>query len=199
LAGIGSEERRARIRGCLTRLPPGFVDIASPFARLFHFRALLELEDPEAERFVFASIRRIWGEMLRRDATTCWEGWSFIPGHYTRSHCHAWSAGPAYLFGAHLLGVRPLEPGFATASVQPHFDTLEWMDGAVPTPHGLIEVHAQGIDGKWRLDISAPREVKIIFRCPKGYTTEAGGDTMQVNSRNRMRVLLVESTKRGMW
>lgn len=172
LAGIGSEERRRRIAACIAELPSGFVDIASPFARLFHFQALLDMDGGELEGRVLPAMREIWGSMLRRGATSCWEGWSFIPGHYTRSHCHAWSASPAYFLGAYVLGLRPIEPGFASALLSPRFDSLSWLEGAVPTPHGLVELKAEAVDGGWKLSVEAPARVKILFRSPPGFRRE---------------------------
>ena len=41
----------------------------------------------------------------------------------------------------HVLGVRPLTPGFARAEVKPFFGRLARLSGSVPTPHGSIEVN----------------------------------------------------------
>jgi len=129
----------------------------------------MDMNGAGSEDRVFSDIRRIWGTMLRHDATTCWEGWSFIPGHYTRSHCHAWSASPAFLIGACLLGVRPLEPGFTKVLIQPYFESLTWFDGAVPTPHGLVELQARFTENEWDLSTEAPLQIEILFRCPRGF------------------------------
>jgi hypothetical protein len=176
LAGCGSVDRRRKMESYLIDLPEGFIDIASPFVRLFHFKALLEMGERGQEERVFDAIRRIWGEMLQHDATTCWEGWSFIPGHYTRSHCHAWSSSPAYFIGAHMLGIRPLEPGFRRALVQPWFGGLTWMDGAVPTPHGPVQLRADARKGAWDILIEAPTQVKVLFRYPAGFFSSDCGD-----------------------
>jgi len=176
VAGVGSEERRREIGTYLVDLPEGFVDIASPFVRLFHFKALLDMERRDLDARVLSSIRSIWGEMLRRGATTAWEGWSFVPGHYTRSHCHAWSSGPAFFFGAYLLGIRPLEPGFAIALISPRFEVLDWLEGAVPTPRGLIEIKAEAIEGGWEIRVEAPKDIVLEFKPPPGLEIADGAD-----------------------
>ena len=42
------------------------------------------------------------------------------------------------------LGVTPAEPGYTIARVAPRLGGLQWTKGKVPTPHGLIAVHATG-------------------------------------------------------
>ena len=39
---------------------------------------------------------------------------------YWRSLCHAWSAHPVLEFQQSILGVRPVEPGFARVAIRPH-------------------------------------------------------------------------------
>jgi hypothetical protein len=43
----------------------------------------------------------------------------------------------------HVLGVQPAEPGFAVARINPHLGYLEWAEGKVPCPAGLIEVRVE--------------------------------------------------------
>ena len=41
---------------------------------------------------------------------------------------------------SYVLGVQPVDPGYATFTVAPHFGSLTWAKGAVPTPYGQIFV-----------------------------------------------------------
>lgn len=91
-------------------------------------------------------MRSYYGQMLRSGATTTWEivdrrepGIDHI-NVAGRSHCHGWSAGPAYLLPAHILGVTPTTPGFRTVEIRPALGDLAWAEGVVPTPHGDIQV-----------------------------------------------------------
>lgn len=60
---------------------------------------------------------------------------------YGNSLCHAWAgAAPVMLLSRGVLGVEPLEPGFALCRVTPSTAGIASGYGAVPTPHGLIEV-----------------------------------------------------------
>ena len=79
--------------------------------------------------------------MLRQGATSFWEtrhGEADFAG--AGSLCHGWSAIPAYFYGAYVLGVRPVEPGFAAFTIHPVRSSLQEARGTVPTPYGDIEV-----------------------------------------------------------
>jgi alpha-L-rhamnosidase len=79
-----------------------------------------------------------WWPQIERSNTTFEEYWG--AGSGTGSRCHAWSATPTYDLSTHVLGVRPLAPGYARAEVAPMFGGLRHLEGAVPTPHGAIEL-----------------------------------------------------------
>ncbi|MBU1734332.1 MAG: alpha-L-rhamnosidase N-terminal domain-containing protein [Verrucomicrobia bacterium] len=88
-------------------------------------------------------IEEYWGQMLQHGANTFWE--MFLPetppaGHPPKyvSLCHGWSSGPAFLLPAYVLGIRPIQPGFRTFTVDPQLQTLTSVAGIVPTPHGPI-------------------------------------------------------------
>ena len=87
--------------------------------------------------------------MIALGATTFWEEYDpKMTGdeHYAmygepfdKSLCHAWAAGPIYLFGKYLLGVAPTSEGYKTFEVAPALDAGDF-SGIVPTPRGDIEV-----------------------------------------------------------
>jgi len=89
-------------------------------------------------------IRTYYGCMVAHDATTCWElcDQTAPDGALTlvNSRCHGWSAGPAYLFPAHLLGVQPAAPGFTRVRIAPDLAGLDWVEGVVPLPMGDLLV-----------------------------------------------------------
>lgn len=49
-------------------------------------------------------------------------------------------ASPVYLLGKYYLGVQPTKPGYQEFEVRPVLGDLEWMEGSVPTPYGMIHV-----------------------------------------------------------
>jgi alpha-L-rhamnosidase len=78
-----------------------------------------------------------WTVLLERCPTSWSETWQ---GGTT---CHGWSSTPTSDLMTRVLGVRPVEPGFRTAHVDPALGALSWARGAVPTPHGMIGVEAE--------------------------------------------------------
>ena len=122
--------------------------ITTPYMRFYELEALCAMG---GQTHVLKEIKDYWGGMLSLGATSFWE--KYDPSekgvqHYAmygrpfgRSLCHAWGASPLYLLGKYYLGVRPLAPGYASYAVEPVLGGLQWMQGAVPTPHGNIQVY----------------------------------------------------------
>lgn len=75
----------------------------------------------------------------------CW-GWG--------TPVHAWSSTPTKDLIWHVLGVTPGSPGYATVRVCPRPGGIGRLSGAVPTPHGLIQVEVE--DGTVRIDSPIP-------------------------------------------
>ncbi len=61
-------------------------------------------------------------------------------------YSHAWSATPAFVMPALILGVSPAADGFAKIGFEPHLCGLEWAEGVIPTPHGdyFVRIDANG-------------------------------------------------------
>ncbi|MBN1581941.1 MAG: alpha-L-rhamnosidase, partial [Anaerolineae bacterium] len=77
-----------------------------------------------------------WSQFLVDDFDTigeCW-GWG--------THVHGWSCTPTKDLVFYTLGVTPAEPGYTVARIAPRLGRLTWAKGKVPTPYGLIAVHA---------------------------------------------------------
>ncbi len=80
-----------------------------------------------------------WANILARGGTFTWEVWqpSDIAGD---SMSHGWGSPVTLEIQRSLLGVRPLEPGFALFEVSPPSGGLAMANGTVPTPRGVISV-----------------------------------------------------------
>ncbi len=136
-------------------------------------------------------IREYWGAMLDLGATTFWEDFDLewaknstrldelpdknkkdIHGDfgnycyvgYRHSLCHGWASGPTAWLSEHILGIKPLEPGFKTVKIEPHLGDLEWVEGTFPTPYGPIEVKHEMKNGKVETTYNAPAEIKVILK-----------------------------------
>ncbi|NQT85448.1 hypothetical protein HQ560_01705, partial [bacterium] len=95
------------------------------------------------------------------------------------SLCHGWSAGPTYSLPAHVLGVQPLEPGFAKVLVEPRPADLAWAAGEVPTPQGLVGVtwtrNAEEFRMSLRLPSTCPARVSLPWAGPHARVLVDGG------------------------
>ena len=121
--------------------------ITTPYMRFYELEALCAMGE---QAYVLQQMKDYWGGMLKLGATSFWE--EYNPSkkgaeHYAmygrafgKSLCHAWGASPIYLLGKYYLGVRPTAPGYATYTIEPKLGGLKWMQGAVPTPGGNIEL-----------------------------------------------------------
>jgi len=135
-------------------------------------------------------IRNYWGAMLDLGASTFWEdfdlSWAensspidqIVPegvrdihadfGAYCykglrHSLCHGWAGGPTAWLSEHVLGVKPIQPGFKITRICPHLGDLECAEGSFPTPLGVLKVkHTRDSQGKVVSTIDAPAGIKVI-------------------------------------
>ncbi len=91
-----------------------------------------------------------WGGMISLGASTVWEEYhpemngtehyAMYGGKYEKSLCHAWGAGPIYLFGRYYLGVRATSAGYETFTVEPRLGGLSEICGTAPVNGGTVTV-----------------------------------------------------------
>jgi len=125
-------------------------------------------------------LRSYWGGMLNEGATTFWELydplWDKNNYHanltngmwqgFNLTLCHGWSAGPTSWLTDHVLGVRPTSGGFKTAVIQPELGDLEWVEGDVPTPNGIIHVRATKRLGHTACYVVLPKGIEAVVLTP---------------------------------
>lgn len=122
----------------------GDVAVRRPMAGFMEYWVLAAWFEAGLVHDALNEMRSYWGQMLRNGATTTWELVDRrVPGMDQivvggRSHCHGWSAGPAHLLPAYVLGITPTAPGFAEVAIRPLLGDLKWAEGEVPTPLGVI-------------------------------------------------------------
>ena len=81
------------------------------------------------------------------------------------SGIHGGGSGVASTLTSHVLGIKPVKPGFAEVVFDPHPGDLQWAKGVVPTPHGDIRVEWKREDnGAILPKIEIPAGVKLIDR-----------------------------------
>ena len=165
IAGVAQGARAARCRQIIQKAPKGFVAAGSPFFMFFVLEALVG-EGRWAE--LVRTIRDYWGIQIEAGATTFWEMYYPNEERKTRSHCHGWSAAPTFFLSQYVLGIRPLEPGYAKLLIAPNPGGLKWAHGRVPTPHGAVECDwRSGKDG-FELIATWPRKLEARIELPAG-------------------------------
>ncbi|MGN7359793.1 family 78 glycoside hydrolase catalytic domain [Paenibacillus sp. SAF-054] len=172
LTGVASDKRKEVIGSYLLSPPAAFVQIGSPFMSFFYYEALAEAGRYEQ---LLSDIRFNFGQMLRYDATTCWEMYPNFsenranPEQLTRSHCHAWSAAPGYFLGQGILGVKRAGSGWTRVLVEPQPCDLAWARGSVPLPQGgRIDVSWSVNGDTMHVRVAAPSSVEVEVRVPEG-------------------------------
>lgn len=161
---VQEENREAALKNVISP-PDHMTKVGSPFAMFFFIEAYIKIGKPE---LAMKTIEEYWGQMIDHGATTFWEmiedGWLTGKNRKaTRSHCHGWSCAPLDFFGRVILGVTPLEPGFAKVKIDPKPCGLTEASGEIPTPHGPIKVSWRINDaGVLDLAVNAPEEIEII-------------------------------------
>ncbi|GLX67070.1 family 78 glycoside hydrolase catalytic domain [Paenibacillus glycanilyticus] len=174
LSGVAEGDRQDKLESYLIEPPASFVQIGSPFMSFFYYEAL---EAMGRVPRMLDDIRRNYGLMVDNDATTCWEMYPNFKENranadlLTRSHCHAWSAGPAYFLGRTVLGVKRIGDGWNKVLIEPDPCDLTWARGAVPLPNGgTIEVDWSIGDEGMAIRVSAPEDIELEVKWPEALT-----------------------------
>ena len=102
---------------------------------------------------------RTWFGMLDQGATITMEAWStkYKPN---LDLGHAWGTPPINVISRYLLGVTPLEPGFAKIRIAPNVGYLKHVEGTVPTAKGPVKVL---VENNETLTVETPAPARIEF------------------------------------
>ena len=171
---------------CSKIICPGGAEGLSAFWGYYVLQALDESGETDAALEI---IRRYWGGMLDMGATTFWEDfdikWAenafridelpregkkdvhgdcgrFCYTGFRHSLCHGWASGPTSFLSRRILGIKPTEPGYKKIIIDPHLGGLDYAEGKIPTPHGVITVRHENTPDGIKTDICVPDGVEII-------------------------------------
>lgn len=121
--------------------------ITTPYFEGYELDVFAKLGEFEAVEKMLTSY---YGGMIRLGAKTIWEEYhpemngiehyAMYGGKYEKSLCHAWGAGPIYLFGRYYLGVYATSAGYETFAVEPRLGGLKEIRGTVPVGDGTVTV-----------------------------------------------------------
>ena len=125
------------------------------FSGLPYFVKALRRSGKEGRAYLYDYLDKLLTPMLLSGATSLWETADGSTAfNRAGSLCHAWSSVMPYYCGSQLLGVTPLEPGFARFEVKPYCGKLTHAEGEIPVPGGFIRVRWQLRDGMIDLEVT---------------------------------------------
>lgn len=142
----GDDDRKALLASQVFGNPK-VQEIITPFYRYYENAARAACGDPVG---ALLDMRAYLGDMVcDNDAATVWESYEpEVKGRIARlslnawpkSLCHGWGSGLVGLAAKYLLGVEPVEPGYASVRIREPA-ALPWtFSSTIPTPHGPITV-----------------------------------------------------------
>ncbi len=146
--------------------------LATPYGSFYVLGALYKLGYEDiAEDF----IRRYWSPMIFKYDDTAWENFDDgTDGGGQGTLSHAWSGGPTYYLSTRVLGVRlgyPDPVDYDKIVIAPQADNIEWAEGTVPHPKGLVKVSWKVDNDKLFLDYQLPESIECEVK-PRGRLSE---------------------------
>jgi alpha-L-rhamnosidase len=142
---------------------------------------------------------RSWWNMIQVGSTITLEAWD----HKYKNNLdwnHAWGAAPADIIPRHLLGIRPLAPGFGKVLIQPQPGSLEHASGTMPTIRGPIRVSLENHDGQpfeLRIDIPDNVTAKVALPLRRGQSTTVVIDGKRVKGEPEGSYLFLDDIDSG--
>lgn len=171
---------------CDTVIKPGGAEGLSTFWGYYVLWALAEARETAV---ALNMIREYWGAMIDLGATTFWEDFDikwvenaykidelpqegkqdahgdygkFCYTQFRHSLCHGWASGPTSFLSRHVLGIKPIEPGYRKIKLEPHLGGLAFAEGKIPTPYGAITVRHAMINDEVKTTVSVPESVEVV-------------------------------------
>lgn len=119
---------------------------------------------------------RGWLAMMEKGATITMEFWDLTLKEKWRvpDMNHAWSTAPLNVLSRFILGVSPLESGFAKISVKPQLGSLSFVRSKVPTARGTLALAVRNTSVSYEVELDAPADVRFeafgsIRELPSGH------------------------------
>ena len=135
----------------------------STFGAQFLLDGIFEANDPDyALSLLTDTTQRSWYAMIRRGCTITPEAWNDSLKNNLDWN-HAWSASPANVISRKLMGVEPVEAGFAKVRIAPKIGGLEYAKIKLPTPRGTIKVDVRR---------DSPNKARVSMEIPPNMTAE---------------------------
>lgn len=128
--------------------------------------------DRDALELMTATHDRSWWNMLAVGSTVTLEAWD-IRYKKNLDWNHAWGAAPANIIPRFVVGIRPLDPGFARVLIQPQPGGLRRAALTLPTIRGPIRVRFESAPEHFELELELPANVTARVILPPRFRTPA--------------------------
>ena len=156
-----------------------YSNLISPFITAFEVEAdYLAGDTSDAEQLLHLT----WDQMIDPRnpfyTGTMWEniGPDGTATEARTSLAHGWASGPTSIMTSYVLGVQPVAPGYQTFTVSPHPGSLQWAQGAVPTPYGQIIAGWERNGQRLSVTVTVPPQATALISLPDGrHVTLPGG------------------------
>jgi len=162
-------------------VPPEYVDSVARFVKsrgmvcsVYGSQCLLEalyaagLDDYALQLMTDRGSDRSWPHMIYDVGTTITlEAWDnkYKPN---QDWNHAWGAAPANIIPRCLMGVRPIEPGFAKVQIKPQIGNLRQASLNLPTIRGTIGVDITAAQAEsFVLNVNLPANTRAVVFLPR--------------------------------
>jgi hypothetical protein len=120
-------------------------------------------------RQILENISILYKEMYDLKVTTFWENFGMgaeideLDKLTQESRCHAYSASPTAALSAYIAGIRPLEPGFRRAIIDPRFELLNTCECNIPSPLGIYAIRWMVVGDIVECEVTLPIGASGIF------------------------------------
>jgi hypothetical protein len=165
----------------------------SVYGAQFLLDALYNANEGEyALQLLTSTAERSWYNMIRAGSTISMEAWDnkYKPN---QDWNHIWGSAPANIIARRLMGIEPLEAGFAKIRIKPQPASLRQASIKTPTIRGDVHVSFDNLPGEsFRLDIEIPANSLAEVWLPKPAAsyrlTVDGADKRGIVSGNFVKV-----------
>jgi len=121
-------------------------------------------KDQHAVELMSARTERSWWHMTQQGSTMTLEAWN-EKAKSNLTWNHAWGAAPGNILPRFVLGVRPIEPGYAKILIAPRPGALKWVRGKVPTAIGPVVLNVENA-AAFKLAVELPPGAKARVVLP---------------------------------
>jgi hypothetical protein len=161
LCGVATPEQTASIMRSL-RDPGSGIVRCSPL--YFHY-VLEAMIESGADADAYAYLSRRYAPLFKdNDHPMLCETWpeQTFSGA-SASSIHGGGAGVVWTLTQHVLGIRPVAPGYTSVVFDPRPGNLDWAKGIVPSPQGDIHIEwRRGADGRIQSEVKLPAGVRLV-------------------------------------